>query len=188
MTYITSNGYRKLTGMAGHPLADSNGEVFEHRLVASQALGRGLRPGEHVHHINEDKLDNRAENLEVVDATEHARLHHQPTNLTDAEVCELVLLGRGFDDFKRFGVYEHRVRRIRAELGVVDRTLPRTWRGRMLDIWAQLTGRPEYRECKRGHRQTAKTRTVRPNGSGYCRICANAQRFTSPPSKYQEAA
>lgn len=49
-----------------HPAAQSNGYVSEHRLVLERLLGRYLIPGEKVRHRNQDRADNRPENLELM--------------------------------------------------------------------------------------------------------------------------
>lgn len=46
-----------------------------HRTLMEQHLGRKLAKDEHVHHINGNKQDNRLENLVVLNASEHHKLH-----------------------------------------------------------------------------------------------------------------
>ena len=61
-----SHGYRmvpvprKLRHLTG-----GQTKVAQHRLVMAKALGRPLLPDEQVHHRNNNRLDNRLENLEL---------------------------------------------------------------------------------------------------------------------------
>jgi hypothetical protein len=49
---------------------------YEHRVIAEAQIGRSLNPGEIVHHVNHDTLDNRPENLVVMTSANHTTLHH----------------------------------------------------------------------------------------------------------------
>lgn len=80
-----------------HPAA-VNGRVQEHRLVAEAKIGRYLVPGEVVHHVNGDSLDNRPENIEVFRSQrDHVRHHWAEGGYvgsrvfsTDAEIIALI--------------------------------------------------------------------------------------------------
>lgn len=45
-----------------------------HRYIMEQHLGRKLESWEHVHHLNDNSLDNRIENLQVLSNAEHQKL------------------------------------------------------------------------------------------------------------------
>jgi len=61
---VDKSGYI-LVKSPDHPHANHNGYVRQHRLVAEQMLGRFLERTEVVHHKNDDRSDNRPENLQV---------------------------------------------------------------------------------------------------------------------------
>jgi hypothetical protein len=50
-------------------------KIYPHIAIAEKMLGRKLFPGEHVHHINGNHFDNRAENLLVCSRGLHSWLH-----------------------------------------------------------------------------------------------------------------
>jgi len=62
--YISSDGYYCV----------SSGEKL-HRVIMERHIGRKLSIREIVHHINDNKLDNRIENLQIMSRAEHNRHH-----------------------------------------------------------------------------------------------------------------
>lgn len=84
---LSSHGYVKVRLGKGHPLADRNGYAYEHLKVWVESgrpkPGRGFA----IHHVNEDKTDNRIENLQMVSVHEHAAKHFPM--LTDEQVCQI---------------------------------------------------------------------------------------------------
>jgi len=56
-------------------------KVLEHRFVMEQYLGRSLLENEIVHHINNNRTDNRVENLQVMTQGQHVGLHNKNRQL-----------------------------------------------------------------------------------------------------------
>lgn len=83
---ISSYGYKMIRCLE-HPFANSDGFVFEHRLVAEKFLLNDknsieidnmlyLSPEFHVHHIDFDRLNNNKENLYVIRKGLHIKFHN----------------------------------------------------------------------------------------------------------------
>jgi hypothetical protein len=69
MTFYTrADNYKQANRMLG--------KKYEHIAVAERALGHALPVGSEVHHVNEDKSDNRGSNLVICPSAKyHALLH-----------------------------------------------------------------------------------------------------------------
>ena len=85
--HINSYGYY-LIYIPEHPFCNSDGYVFEHRLIAEQYLlneensieingKKYLKPEYEVHHIDENRLNNDVSNLMVVTRKQHQKIHYE---------------------------------------------------------------------------------------------------------------
>jgi HNH endonuclease len=80
---LSTEGYIKVRVGRDHPLADPNGYAYEHLLVWVAA---GLPPpaqNELLHHKDENKKNNRLDNLELKTRSAHGE-HHISTRRRDA--------------------------------------------------------------------------------------------------------
>ena len=78
------SGYH-MVYMPDHPDANTRGFVAEHRAVAEELIGRKLRKGEEVHHIDCNRLNNDPSNLIVfVSKADHQR-YHQGAQLIETD-------------------------------------------------------------------------------------------------------
>jgi hypothetical protein len=101
---LTPDGY-VLVYTPGHPRAH-RGYVLEHVLVAERALGKYLPPRAVVHHVNEQRPDNRPTNLVVCEnQAYHLLLHARARVLEDhhlgGKVCLTCKVRRPFKEFSR---------------------------------------------------------------------------------------
>ena len=82
-------GYILVRAPKDHPHARNDGSIYEHRLVMEQHLGRYLKPGEVVHHINGVRDNNKIGNLQLRRSRkEHGHGHER---LEDVESALLLL-------------------------------------------------------------------------------------------------
>ena len=58
-----------------HPCSNADGYIMEHDLVMECLIGRHLHEYEVVHHINEERSDNRKENLQLMTKSNHMSYH-----------------------------------------------------------------------------------------------------------------
>lgn len=65
---------KKYRGTGTKTYVKENGR-HQHRVVMERKLGRKLKKGEIVHHIDHNKKNNHPDNLQVMTQSEHCRLH-----------------------------------------------------------------------------------------------------------------
>lgn len=114
---LSEHGYVKIRVGKEHPLADPNGYAYEHLLVWIAAGRRPPGQGQTLHHENEDKTDNRLENLELLTRPDHAAEHHQM-------VCDVVVR----EIRERYAAGEHGTA-LAAEFGIPYQRVYRFVRG-----------------------------------------------------------
>jgi hypothetical protein len=73
---VELNGYISVYS-PNHPNKNSRGYIYEHRLIMEKHIGRYLREDEIVHHKNDNRQDNRIENLELTTQSSHAEEHNK---------------------------------------------------------------------------------------------------------------
>jgi hypothetical protein len=70
-SFVRPDGYRAIRVKDRYKM--------EHVLIVEREIGRELKEGEVVHHQNHNKLDNRIENLQLMNIGDHSR-HHNKLN------------------------------------------------------------------------------------------------------------
>lgn len=77
-SYKCMNKFKSATKkkMNGYIFWRENGKrIWEHRTIMEQFLGRKLSKNEIVHHKNNNRSDNRIENLQILNQSEHMNIH-----------------------------------------------------------------------------------------------------------------
>ena len=77
---LSEDGYVKVRVGIAHPLADSNGYAYEHLIVWVSAGNSLPGSGELIHHKDENKENNRLDNLELKTKSSHNSIHISDRN------------------------------------------------------------------------------------------------------------
>lgn len=72
---ISTKGYPRIHVGKKHPISHGNGYAYEHLLVWVSAGNAIPERGKEIHRINENKEDNRIENLELINKRRHSNHH-----------------------------------------------------------------------------------------------------------------
>lgn len=88
---IISKGDYNYALVPEHPNATKNGYVLEHRIIVENHIGRLLKNNEIIHHINENKKDNRIENLEITTPQKHPQKHTEKQKTRYIKKCPMCL-------------------------------------------------------------------------------------------------
>ena len=83
-----------------HPLASKIGRVYYHRHLMSVKLGRWLKRGECVHHLDGDRVNNKPENLAVMSASSHAKTHAKQRPSKEKTIIKCAICGALTDNKK----------------------------------------------------------------------------------------
>ena len=72
--WIDNYGYIRVKAPENHPYKYPDGSIKKHRLIMEQHLGRYLQPKEHIHHKDNNRLNNNISNLEIVNRSQHSKI------------------------------------------------------------------------------------------------------------------
>lgn len=78
---IDSKGY-VMVKFRGHPFADKNGYVLEHRLIMADLIGIEYVTDMIVHHKDGDRQNNNPNNLELITRSKHSSMHNRTSETT----------------------------------------------------------------------------------------------------------
>lgn len=71
---MSANGYLQFTAS---PANGCNAGKMIHKVIAEWKYARQVGNGEHIHHLDGNKLNNHPENIVIISASDHAKIHYE---------------------------------------------------------------------------------------------------------------